>query len=105
MRKISTKEAARRFFSVLKDAENAPIIIERHGRPRAAIVSARRFGLYEKLIAYYADELSDGLLVEALEKISEGRLVTGAKLRNEAMRFAKIAARSERAANGKEGAP
>ncbi len=92
MRKVSTKTAARAFFSVLKDADKSPVIIERHGRPRAAVVSIRRFQLYEKLIARYSEELSLALLTEAVEEIAGGHLGEAAKLREDARFFRKFAA-------------
>ena len=74
MTAISSKAASRRFFSVLKDADKAPVVIERHGRPRAAVVSIRRFRLYEKLLAHLAEEAAIASLEEAIEKAREGRL-------------------------------
>ena len=91
MRKTSTKEAARRFFSVLKDADDAPVVIERHGRPRAAVVSYRRFQLYEKLIKRFSEEVALDLYNEAIEKTGAGRLGLGAKALKDARFFAKMA--------------
>lgn len=91
MRKASTKEAARRFFSVLKDADNGPVVIERRGRPRAAVVSYRRFQLYEKLVKRLSEDLAIDLYADAIEQTSAGRLGRGAKARKEAGYFAKIA--------------
>lgn len=50
MARYSTTDAARRFSAMLDLSEREPVLIERHGRPRAALVSMRRFELYEALL-------------------------------------------------------
>lgn len=46
----STSEAARRLSAIIAEAERAPVVIDNHGKPRAALVSMRRFHLYEALL-------------------------------------------------------
>ncbi len=74
MTSFATKAAARRFSSVLKEADRAPVFIERHKRPRAVVVSIRRFRLYEKLLAQLLDEAAVDSLESALEMTRQGRL-------------------------------
>ncbi|NWG92273.1 MAG: type II toxin-antitoxin system prevent-host-death family antitoxin [Parvularculaceae bacterium] len=55
MRRISSKGAARRMAAVLDAADTAPVVIERRGKPRAVVVSARRFDLYETVLRALTD--------------------------------------------------
>jgi prevent-host-death family protein len=50
MRRYSATEAARRFAALIDEAEAGPIVIENHGRERAALVSIRRYQIYEALV-------------------------------------------------------
>ncbi len=84
MTSISSKTAARRFFKVLKDADTGPVVIDRHGRPRAVVVSIRRFRFYEKLLKYLSDEAATASLGEAAEKAREGRLGLASRARKNA---------------------
>ncbi len=81
MPNFSTKEAARRFSAVLKAADKAPVIIERHGKPRVAVVSMRRYEIYEKLYWMMSDEMAAESLIEAMTAVGEGRLKTAARHR------------------------
>lgn len=74
MTSISTKEAARRFFRVLNDAQTRPVVIARHRRPRAVVISIGRFRLYEKLIAHLSEEETIASLEDAVEMARQGRL-------------------------------
>jgi len=69
-----TKTAARKFYRLLKDAEEAPVIISRHGKARAVLVSIRRFRLYEKVLAHVSEDAAAASLRAALENAREGRL-------------------------------
>jgi PHD/YefM family antitoxin component YafN of YafNO toxin-antitoxin module len=90
MHRISSKAAEKQFFAVLKNADEAPVIIERHGRARAAIVSISRFRLYEKLLAYFADEVAIEQFKEAADHAGNGRLGLAAKSRKAALRIAGV---------------
>lgn len=84
MTNISTKEAARRFSKVLKDAQVRPVVIDRHRRPRAVVVSIERFRLYEKVLAHVSEEAAIAALGEAIEKAREGRLGLANRARKDA---------------------
>lgn len=84
MRKVSSKEAERGFFGLLAEADGEPVIIARHQRPRAVLVSWRRFQIYEKALAFTTDALAAQKLEEALQHTGEGRLGRA----NKAMRAA-----------------
>jgi prevent-host-death family protein len=64
MRNISTKDSAQRFYGVLNAADEAPVVIERRGRPRAVVISYARYRDYERL----ADETTKDAAVDALAK-------------------------------------
>jgi prevent-host-death family protein len=91
MTAISSKSASRRFFSVLKDAEKAPVVIELHGRPRAVVVSIRRFRLYEKLLAHISEEAALAAFGEAIEKACDGRLGLANRARKRAADLGRLA--------------
>ena len=74
MTKFSTKDAAKRFYEVLKEADTRPVFINRHSRPRAVVMSISRFRLYEKLVAHIAEDAAVCALADALEKARGGRL-------------------------------
>lgn len=71
---VPTKTAARCFYRLLEDADEAPVVISRHGRPRAVVVSIRRFRLYEKVLAHVSEDAAAASLRAALENAREGRL-------------------------------
>ena len=81
MRTYTTKEASRRLAAVLKDAQLSPVLIERHGRARAAVMSMRRFELCEKLLRNAMDEMAVDALHGSLEAAQDGKLKTAARLR------------------------
>lgn len=81
MRNYTTKEASRRLAAVLKDAQLSPVVIERHGRPRAAVMSIRRFELCEMLLRNALDEMAVDALHGSLEAAKDGKLKTSARLR------------------------
>ncbi len=84
MKRVSSKAAARRFHAVLKDADAMPVMIERHGRPRAVVVSARRFQVYEKLLANYIEETAVATLEDGLDHAANGNLGRAATARRKA---------------------
>jgi prevent-host-death family protein len=81
VRTYTTKEASRRLSAVLKDAQVSPVVIERHGRGRAAVMSIRRFELCEKLLRNAMDEMAVDALHDSLEAAKDGKLRTAAQLR------------------------
>jgi prevent-host-death family protein len=48
MKRVSANEAKQRFGEVLDAAQRAPVIIERHGRPRAIVLSYDDFAEAER---------------------------------------------------------
>lgn len=81
MKTYTTKEASRRLAAVLKDAQLSPVLIERHGRPRAAIMSMRRFDLCEKLLRQAMDEMAVDALHDSIDSTRDGKLRTARQLR------------------------
>ncbi|MFN3959022.1 MAG: type II toxin-antitoxin system Phd/YefM family antitoxin [Parvularculaceae bacterium] len=89
MKSYSTAETARRLSAILKEADGRPVIIKRHRRPRAALVSMRRFEIYEALFKKELDEMAAESLQGALTAACEGKLGTAARLRLRARSFMK----------------
>ena len=58
---------------MLKQAGERPVIITRHGRPRAAVISIRRYRFYEMLVAYYAEESALEGFASAIVAAAEGK--------------------------------
>ncbi|MFZ5617202.1 MAG: type II toxin-antitoxin system Phd/YefM family antitoxin [Pseudomonadota bacterium] len=85
MRRVSTKEAARRFYQLLDAAEEAPVMIERHGRPRAAIVSARDFEIVARILAREKDWLAAEFLGAAIKRVEDGHFNKAIALKNAAL--------------------
>ena len=85
MRRVSTREAARRFYKLLAEAEFAPVMIERYGRPRAAIMSARDFEIVQRILAREKENLAATFLGAAIEKISDGHFNKAIRLRDAAL--------------------
>jgi len=81
MRTYSIKEASRRLGDVLKDAQSLPVVINYHGRPRAAVVSMKRFELCEKLLKDAIEEMAVEGLRGSIDAARSGRLRTAARLR------------------------
>lgn len=81
MKAYSIKEASRRLGDVLNEAQNLPVVINYHGRPRAAVVSMKRFKLCEKLLRDAIDEMAVEGLRGSVEAARSGRLRTAARLR------------------------
>lgn len=80
MTTFSSKEAQRRFHAVLKAADVGPVVIERHRRPRAAVVSMRRFEIYEALWRKEMDAMALESLQGALDAANEGKVRTSARM-------------------------
>ncbi|HBK92241.1 MAG TPA: hypothetical protein DDZ68_11275 [Parvularcula sp.] len=81
MKTYTSKEASRRLAAVLKDAQVSPVVIERHGRARAAVVSMRRFELCERLLRNALDAAAVDALHGSLEAAKDGKLKTAGRLR------------------------
>lgn len=81
MKTYTTKEASRRLAAVLKDAQLSPVVIERHGRPRAAVISMRRHELCEKLLRQAMDDMAVEALNESIDATRGGSFKTAARLR------------------------
>ncbi len=85
----STSEAARRLSALLEEADHRPVIIKRHGRARAALVSMRRYEIYEALFAKELGDMATENLQGAMTAACEGKLGTAARLRLRARSFIK----------------
>jgi prevent-host-death family protein len=90
MHKVATKMAQRRFFALLAQAAQQPVMIVRHGRPRVVVVPIRHFRVYEQLYALYREEMALEKLEESLAAAAEGRLKTAAQRRDEAAKLIKL---------------
>ncbi len=77
---FSARLAAKRFGEVLEASDADPVVIQRHGRPRAAVIGWRLFKAYEK--AYEADfeERRVRLVENAIELIAAGEFGTGQRV-------------------------
>lgn len=80
MAAYSTSEAARRLSALLSEAERRTVIIERHGRARAAPVSMRRYEIYEGLVRKELDAMALESLEGALGAACEGKTGQAARL-------------------------
>jgi prevent-host-death family protein len=85
MRRVSTKEASRRLYRLLDDAEESPVMIERHGRPRAVIMSAADFEIVQRILDRHRERATTALMAGAIEKIAEGRFRKAVNLRKAAL--------------------
>lgn len=63
-------------------------MIERHGCPRAAILSARDFEIVLRIVARQKEGLTAGLLQGAIEKTASGHFNKAVKLKNAALLLA-----------------
>jgi len=70
--------------AVLDAADAAPVVIERRGKPRAVVVSARRFDLYETVLRALTDEMASEVLEAARGAARAGRAGEAAALNAEA---------------------
>lgn len=84
MTAISTKEAARQFWKVLKEAEAGPVIIKRYRRPRAVIVSIAQFRLYERALAHLSEDAAILAFQKAIDMAVKGRLGLAHRARRDA---------------------
>jgi prevent-host-death family protein len=75
MRKIAALEAKNRFGELLDNAQREPVMIEKHGRPVAVMVSAQEYKDLEALrLTSLKLEIRKGL-----DDIAAGRTVDGAQ--------------------------
>ncbi|MDZ7627289.1 MAG: type II toxin-antitoxin system Phd/YefM family antitoxin [Parvularculaceae bacterium] len=77
MRIFSAQDAAKKFGALLEAAAEAPVAIHRNGRPRAAIVSWRRFEDYERALKQHSEAQLLDTLSTALDLLSAGKLGKG----------------------------
>ena len=87
LKTYSTKQASRRLAEVLAAAQDMPVIVERHGRPHAVVMSIQRFEIGEKLVRQALDEMGVALLNESIDTTRNGklRLATRLRLKSQAM--------------------
>lgn len=76
----SARDAAKNFGAVMEAAENAPVMIRRHGRPRAVVIGWRLFEEYKKAYDDAFDERVLHLLELQLEAAIEGKLGTADRI-------------------------
>ncbi len=84
MRRLSASDAAHRFGEMIDAAQIEPVIVERHGRARAVIMSVGRFEAYEKLLRERSYALAAESFHQAIGAACDGRLKLSAQLRQEA---------------------
>ena len=92
MKVFSTKQAQRQFNALLDATEHGPATILWHGRPRAVILSASQWRLYEGLARLEAANRAARLLESASAGIADGAVTTGDQERRLASAYAAIAA-------------
>lgn len=81
MTAYSIGDVKRRLATALDEAQRRPVIIKRHGRARAAIISMRCFDIYETLIRKEFEQMAAKTLHDSIKATREGRLTTAAQLR------------------------
>ena len=69
VKKYRAKIAQQRFGALLKDAEDAPVIITRHGRRRYVLMSAQLFDVYEEIRLAQAEGRILAVMESALGKL------------------------------------
>lgn len=79
MTTVNAREAAKRFGALLEAADAGPVTILKDGRPRAVIISARRFGDYEKAYERESGERFADMIHLSLDLFREGKLGKGQK--------------------------
>ena len=96
MKVFTTKQAQRQFNALLDATEHGPATILWHGRPRAVILSASQWRLYEGLARLEAANRAARLLESAsagiVNGIAGGAVTTGDQERRLASAYAAIAA-------------
>ena len=88
---FTTKQAQRRFYDLLDAARRAPVVIACHGRPRAVVVSAQDWRLYEGLARVQAAARAASLLDRASVLIEAGQVHEGEQHRQSARGYTRIA--------------
>lgn len=87
-RLFTARDAAKKFGALLDAADDNPVIIHRHGRPRAAVIGWRLFELYRKAYDDAFDARQVRLLELQLEAVVAGKLGTSGKITAFARRLA-----------------
>jgi len=77
MNVFSARDAAKRFGEVLEACDDGPVTINRNGRARAVVLSARDFEDYETAMKKYREERCLDLVVKSLDLLKDGRLGKG----------------------------
>ena len=77
MKHVPVKEAQRSLASVIEDAQEGPVILEKRGTPRAAVISIAHLRHYQRLWAMFVDEGEAFALHAALSDIESGRPRSG----------------------------
>jgi hypothetical protein len=90
--------AARNFGAVVNVAQHRPVVVEKRGVARAAIVSMRRMAFHESLVARYAEETAITELGGALRALIAGRSKESCARRRGSRRLAARAPKAARRA-------
>jgi len=77
----SARDAAKNFGEVMEAADIGPVMIRRHGRPRAAVIGWRLFEEYKKAYDDAFDERQIRLLELRLSAALAGKLGTSDRIR------------------------
>lgn len=81
LRAFSARDAAKNFGALMDAADEGPVIIRRHTRPRAAIIGWRLFEQYKKAYDAAFEERQVRLLELRLQALTEGKLGTSYRAR------------------------
>ncbi len=74
MRTFSARDAAKTFGAVLDAADDDPVVVHRHGRPRAVVMGWSLYQRYKKAYDDAFDARQIVYLEQSLKALVEGRL-------------------------------
>jgi prevent-host-death family protein len=77
MRTFTAREAYKKFGALLEAADAGPVAILKAGRPRAVVLSARRFEDYQKAYDKENEERFADLIQLSLDLLKEDKLGKG----------------------------
>ena len=78
---FSARDAAKNFGALMDAADEEPVMIRRHSRPRAAVIGWRLFEQYKKAYDDAFDERQIRLLELRLQAAIDGKLGTSYRAR------------------------
>jgi len=74
MIEMSAKDAQRRYFAMLKAADESVVLITRRGRPRTAVMSVKAWRAYQRVFDHCRREAALASFTRALALAKDGRL-------------------------------